>query len=48
MSTGVFVFANYATPGDHKSWIPLDESGYVITLENQAFKLASVVSSSKL
>jgi len=47
MSTGVFVFANYATPGDHKSWIPLDESGYVITLENQTFKLASVLTSSK-
>lgn len=43
MSTGVFVFANYSTPGEHKSWLPLDESGHVITLENQTFKVASVV-----
>jgi type VI secretion system protein len=47
MSTGVFVFANYATPGEHKSWIPLDDAGYVITLENLTFKVASVVTSSK-
>jgi type VI secretion system protein len=47
MSTGVFVFANYATPGEHKSWIPLDEAGYVITLENQTFKVSSVRTSSK-
>ena len=43
MSTGVFVFANYSTPGEHKSWLPLDDSGHVITLENQTFKVASVV-----
>ena len=47
MSTGVFVFANYATPGEHKSWIPLDDVGYVITLENRTFKVASVLTSSK-
>jgi type VI secretion system protein len=47
MSTGVFVFANYATPGDHKSWIPLDDAGYVITLENRTFKVSSVLTSSK-
>ena len=39
----IFVFANYSTPGEHKSWLPLDESGHVITLENQTFKVASVV-----
>jgi type VI secretion system protein len=47
MSTGVFVFANYATPGEHKSWIPLDDAGYVITLENRTFKVSSVQTSSK-
>ena len=47
MSTGVFVYANYATPGEHKSAIPLDDAGYVITLENRTFKVASVLTSSK-
>jgi type VI secretion system protein len=47
MSTGVFVYANYATPGEHKSSIPLDDAGYVITLENRTFKVASVLTSSK-
>lgn len=46
-STGVFIFANYLTAGDHKSVIPLDEAGYVINLEHQTFKVSSVGTSSK-
>ncbi len=47
MSTGVFIFANYSTAGDHKSVIPLDDAGYVINLENQTFKVSSVGTGSK-
>lgn len=43
----VFVFANYQTPGDHKSLMVLEEKGYSIKLEARAFKLNSFSSNTK-
>jgi type VI secretion system protein len=41
------VFANYSTPGDHKSVMAMDETGYVIKLESRAFKASAVSGQSK-
>lgn len=42
-----FVFANYATAGDHKQTLAMDESGYVIKLEGRAFKVNAVSGNKK-
>lgn len=44
----VVVFANYATPGDHKKILDLDKFGYVINLESRSFKVSAVPGSTQL
>ena len=47
MSFNVFVFANYATAGEHKSGLPLDQSAYVIKLDSKGFKVLPLLASPK-
>ncbi len=45
---GVFVFANYSSPGDHKSALPLTQASQIIKLDAKGFKVLTVPANSKL
>ena len=41
---GAFIFANYASPGEHRARLLMNTEGYVVQLNEQSFKLRELKS----